>query len=140
MTLNAYDTFLLNGMVSTSIRHFSAKYFEITPPTLSVSASLLNPPSMLTFKLTKKISKYNLAPKLRLVYTNFFVIILLNVLIPCSKNCSPTSLLDVLHTSLIISLKKALIINQFNQLLHLFLHFVLMIRPIFLKYSSVYSF
>ena len=50
----------------------------------------------------------------------------------CSEP-SPISLLDFLHTSSIISIMKALIMNQFIQLIHLFLHFIPMIRPIFLE-------
>ena len=105
------------------------------PLTLSLFASLLNLLSILTFMLPGKvIFKSILAPKLWLAYTNFFAITLLHGLILCLKNCSPIFLLDFFHTSSIISLMKILITNQFIQLIHLFLHFILMIRPIFLEY------
>ena len=102
--------------------------------TLSVSASLLNPLSILTITITRKvIFKFISALKLWLVYTDFFAIILLHVLILCSKNCSLVSIFDVLHTSSIISFMKTLIRNQFIQLIDLFLYFILMVQLTFLK-------
>ena len=47
------------------------------------------------------------------------------------KLLSSLSLLDFLHTSSIILLIKTPISNQFIQLIHLFLHSILMIRPAF---------
>ena len=74
------------------------------------------------------------------VHMNSFATTLLHVRIPCSKNCSPISLLDFLHTSPIILFMKTFIMSRFLQLIHLFLHSILMIRLAFLKYFLPYFF
>ena len=96
--------------------------FRQTPPSWT---SLIN----VTFKSISVLKPW-------LVYMNSFATTLLHVRIPCSKNCSPISLLDFLHTSSIILFMKTLIMNQFIQLIQLFPHFILMIRPTFPTYFS----
>ena len=49
------------------------------------------------------------------IFTNFFAVTLLHVLIPCSKNCFLVSLLDFLRISSTISHMKVLITNQINR-------------------------
>ena len=91
------------------------------------------------FTLPRKVFfKFISAAKLRLVHTKFFAITLLHVLIPCSKSCSLFSLLDFLHSSSILSLMKTVITKQLIHLIHLFLHFTLMIRTFF-EYASFCS-
>ena len=107
-------------------------------PTSSMSASLANPLSTLTFTLPRNvIFKLISAPKLWLVYTNFFAITLLHVLISCSRNYSPISLLHSFHTFSITSNMKTLITNQFIHTIHLFQHFTMMTRPVFRKSFSL---
>ena len=109
------------------------------PPTSSTSASVPNRPSTLTFMLPRKvIFKFISALQLWLIYKNLFSITLLHVLFPCLKNCSPISLQDFLHTSSVKSFMKTLITNQFTPLTHQFLHFILTIQPISLKYFSMF--
>ena len=82
--------------------------------------------------------KFILVLKLRLVFINSFANMLSYVRFPCSKNCSPISLLAFFHTSSIILFTKTLIMNQFIQLAHLFLHSIPTIRPTFPKYLLPY--
>ena len=108
-------------------------------PILSLSTFLLKLLIILTFTLTKKIIfNFILAPKRWLAYTNFFAITLLHVLIICSRNCFPLSLLDFFHTTSNISLLKTLITNQFIQPIHLFLRSIQITQFTFLKSFSLY--
>ena len=105
-----------------------------------LSVSPLNLLLTLIFPLHKKII-FNFTSVLKqwLVCTIFFAIILLHLRIHFLKNCS----LIFLHVFTLIVLitlptNSPRMKNQFIQLIHLFLHSTLMIRPTFLRYFISY--
>ena len=79
-----------------------------------------------------------MVPKQWQVCTNSHAIILARIPTHCFRTCFLISQLDFLNTSSIISLMKTLIMSQFIHMIHLFLHFILTIQPIFLEHFYIF--
>ena len=89
------------------------------------------PPNWIS--MLSAIFKFTSAPKRWPVYTNFCAVILSRLMILCSKNYFPTSLLDFLHTFSITLVMKFPITNQFIRSTLQFRHFLPTIPLIFLN-------
>ena len=129
----------MNGLAENSFRHFSPKFIGFMLPILSVFASLLNPPLILTFFLPRKvIFKLSLVPEPRPVCTNSYAIILWRTTTTCLRSCYAISIPDFFRKFLTTFRTKVLITSESDQLIHLFPHFILTIQPIFPKYFHIF--